>query len=232
MASCRNVGSWRGVSTLSLIENDTEQSIDFIANDTPLQLPTFRHGVMPSSQSRQVGQTPTKSHQGNEGGPAAQQHQQPMRQKNGITVTPLLSPSYPPSIPAANSTKQKKRRKRIEITNTSRDSHPPLPCPICPTLATRLFIFLFQTDRIVFLATPDVQLNRSEERTDCARVFLVRMQDPMLLHQSVTPPESWPLAPRNPSTLAITQLLLSCQTTSPISGKTSPFSLLLQGSGH
>ena len=43
-----------------------------IANDTPFQLPTFRHEVMPSSQSHQVGQTPTRSHQGNEGGTAAQ----------------------------------------------------------------------------------------------------------------------------------------------------------------
>jgi len=33
-----------------------------------------------------------------------------MRQKT-VTVTPLLSPSSPPSIPAANSTKQKKKEK-------------------------------------------------------------------------------------------------------------------------
>ena len=58
------------------ITDGTEQLINFLANDTPLQLPTFRHEVMPSSQSHQVGQTPTRSHQGNEeGNPAAQQHQ-------------------------------------------------------------------------------------------------------------------------------------------------------------
>ena len=50
----------------------TEQLIDLLANDTPLQLPTFRHEVMPFSQSHRVGQTPTRSHQGNnEGGPAS-----------------------------------------------------------------------------------------------------------------------------------------------------------------
>ena len=63
-----------------ITDGSTErQLIDLplIANDTPVQLPTFRHEVMPSSQSHQVGQTPTisRSHQGNEGGPAAQQHQ-------------------------------------------------------------------------------------------------------------------------------------------------------------
>ena len=57
---------------------------------------------------------------------------------------------------------------------------------------------------------PDIQLHRPKERADRARVFLVRMQDPTLLHQSVTPPpELWPLAPRNPPTLAITHLLLA-----------------------
>ena len=65
---------------MKVITNGTEQSIDLLANDTPFQLPTFRHEVMPSSQSHHVGQTPTRSYQGNEGGPAAQ-HQQPMRQK-------------------------------------------------------------------------------------------------------------------------------------------------------
>ena len=58
-----------------VITDGTEQLINLLANDTPLQLPTFRHEVMPSSQSHQVGQTPTRSHHGNEGGPAAQQHQ-------------------------------------------------------------------------------------------------------------------------------------------------------------
>ena len=54
----------------------TEQLINLLVNNMPLQLPTFQHEVMPSSQSHQVGQTPTKSHQGNdEGGPTAQQHQ-------------------------------------------------------------------------------------------------------------------------------------------------------------
>ena len=60
---------------MKVITDGTEQLINLLANDTPLQLPTFRHEVMPSSQSHQVGQTPTRSHQGNEGGPAAQQHQ-------------------------------------------------------------------------------------------------------------------------------------------------------------
>ena len=55
-----------------MITDGTEQLINLLANDTPLQLPTFRHEVMPSSQSHQVGQTPTRSHQGNdEGGPAS-----------------------------------------------------------------------------------------------------------------------------------------------------------------
>ena len=60
---------------MKLITDGTEQLINLLANDTPLQLPTFQHEVMPPSQSHQVGQTPTRSHQGNEGGPAAQQHQ-------------------------------------------------------------------------------------------------------------------------------------------------------------
>ena len=60
---------------MKVITDGTEQLINLLENDTPLQLPTFRHEVMPSSQSHQVGQTPTRSHQGNgEGGPAAQQH--------------------------------------------------------------------------------------------------------------------------------------------------------------
>ena len=60
---------------MKVITDGTEQLINLPANDTPLQLPTFRHEVIPSSQSHQVGQTPTRSHHGNEGGPAAQQHQ-------------------------------------------------------------------------------------------------------------------------------------------------------------
>jgi len=63
------------IEPLYEVTGNTEQSINLLANDTPLQLPTFRHEVMPSSQSHQVGQTPTRSHHGNEGGPAAQQHQ-------------------------------------------------------------------------------------------------------------------------------------------------------------
>ena len=52
---------------MKVITDGTEQLIDdLLANDTPLQLPTFRHEVMPSSQShQQVGQTPTRSHEGN-----------------------------------------------------------------------------------------------------------------------------------------------------------------------
>ena len=60
---------------MKVITDGTEQLINLLANDTPLQLPTFRHEVMPSSQSHQVGQTPTSSHYSNDGGPAAQQHQ-------------------------------------------------------------------------------------------------------------------------------------------------------------
>ena len=41
-----------------------------------------------------------------------------MRQKTGTVVTPLLSPSSPPSIPAANSTKQKKTVKNNGNINT------------------------------------------------------------------------------------------------------------------
>ena len=61
---------------MRVIADGVKQGINLLANDTPLQLLTFRHEAMPSSQSHQVGQTPTRSHQGNdEGGPAAQQHQ-------------------------------------------------------------------------------------------------------------------------------------------------------------
>ena len=57
---------------MKVITDGTEQLFDLLANDTPLQLQTFPHAVMPSSQSHQVGQTPTTSHQGNdEGGPAS-----------------------------------------------------------------------------------------------------------------------------------------------------------------
>ena len=49
-----------------VITDGTEQLINLLANDTLLQLPTFRHEVMPSSQSHQVGQTPTRSHHGYE----------------------------------------------------------------------------------------------------------------------------------------------------------------------
>ena len=50
---------------MKVITDGMEQIIDLLANDTLLQLPTFRHEVMPSSQSHQVGQTPTRSHHGN-----------------------------------------------------------------------------------------------------------------------------------------------------------------------
>ena len=61
---------------MKVITDGAEQLINLLENDTPLQLPAFRHEVMPSSQSHQVvGQTPTRSHHGNEGGSAAQQHQ-------------------------------------------------------------------------------------------------------------------------------------------------------------
>ena len=60
---------------MKVITDGTEQLINLLANDTPRQLPTFRHEVMPSLQSHQVGQTPTRSHHGNEGGSAAQQNQ-------------------------------------------------------------------------------------------------------------------------------------------------------------
>ena len=58
---------------MKVITDGTEQLVDLLANDTPLQLPTlFRHEVVPSSQSHQVDQTPTRSHQGNdEGVPAS-----------------------------------------------------------------------------------------------------------------------------------------------------------------
>ena len=42
-----------------ITDGGTEQLINLLANDTRIQLPTFRHEVMPSSQSHQVGQTPT-----------------------------------------------------------------------------------------------------------------------------------------------------------------------------
>ena len=96
---------------MKVITDGTEQLINLLANDTtPLQLPTFRHEVMPSSQSHPVGQTPTRSHQGNdEGGPASTTTPIADETKITITVTPLLSHSPPPSIPAANSLKQKKK---------------------------------------------------------------------------------------------------------------------------
>ena len=47
---------------MKVITDGTEQLINLLANDTPLQLPTFRHVVMPSSQSHQVGHTPTTSY--------------------------------------------------------------------------------------------------------------------------------------------------------------------------
>ena len=58
---------------MKVITDGTEQLIDLLANDKPLQLPTFRHEeVMPSSQSHRVGQTPTRPHQSyDEGGPVA-----------------------------------------------------------------------------------------------------------------------------------------------------------------
>ena len=195
---------------MKVITDGTEQLTNLLANDTPLQLPTFRHEVMPSSQSHQVGQTSTRSNQGNdEGGPASTTT--PIADETKmVMVKPLPPPPPPPpsSIPAANSTKQKKKKKNGKHKYTSLDLHPPLPCPLRPALAAQLFLFLFQTDGIVFLATRGVQLHRPEERVDCARVFLVQMRDPTLIHQSVTPPESWPLAPGTPTTLlAITQLL-------------------------
>ena len=41
---------------MNVITDGTEQLINFLANDTPLQLPTFRHAAMPSSQSHQAGE--------------------------------------------------------------------------------------------------------------------------------------------------------------------------------
>ena len=38
---------------MKVITDGTEQLINLLANDTPLQLPTFRHAVMPSSQEQQ-----------------------------------------------------------------------------------------------------------------------------------------------------------------------------------
>ena len=96
---------------MKVITDGTEQWIDLLANDTPLQLPTFRHEVVPFSQSHQVGQTPTRSYQGNdEGGPASTTT--PIADETKmVTVTPPLSPSSPPSIPAANSTKTEEKEK-------------------------------------------------------------------------------------------------------------------------
>ena len=77
---------------MKVITDGTEQLINLLANETPLQLPTFRHEVMPSSQSHQVGQTPTRSRQGNdEGGPAS--ITTPMADETKtVTVTPVLLP--------------------------------------------------------------------------------------------------------------------------------------------
>ena len=79
---------------MKVVTDGTEQLIDLltIANDTPIQLPTFRHEVMPSSQSHQVGQTPTKSNQGNdEGGPASTTRPIADETKNGNGYTSPLS---------------------------------------------------------------------------------------------------------------------------------------------
>jgi len=107
-------------------------------------------------------------------------------------VTPNLSPSPPPSIPDSNSTKHKEKKKRMEniIIYIARFA-PSSSLPFSPDPCHLTFPLLVP-DGIVFLATPDVQLHRPEERADCARDFLVRMRDPPLFYQSVTPPESWP----------------------------------------
>jgi len=77
---------------MKVITDGTEQLIDLLANDTPLQLPTFRHEVMPSSQSHQVGQTSTRPHQGNdEGGPASTTTPIADETKNGNGYTSPLS---------------------------------------------------------------------------------------------------------------------------------------------
>ena len=101
---------------IKVITDGTKQLIDLLANDTPLQLPTFRHEVMSSSQSQQVGQTPTRSHQGSdEGGLASSTTTPTADETKTVTVTPLLPPPPPPSVPAANSTKQKKRNGKTQI---------------------------------------------------------------------------------------------------------------------
>ena len=159
---------------------------DGIANDTPLQLPMFRDEVMPSSQSHQVGQIPTRSYQGNdEGGPASTTTPIADEKKNGDGYTSPLS--FSSSFhPCCQQQKTEEKGGKWKCKYTSRDSHPPLPRPLCPVLATRFSLFLFQTDRIAFLTTPDIQLHRpEEERADRARVFLVRMRDPTLLHHNL-----------------------------------------------
>ena len=158
----------------------------------PLQLPTFRHEVMPSSQSHQVGQTPTRSHQGNdEGGPASST-------TTPITVTPLLSPPPPPSIPAANSTKQKKQKKNGKhkyITKFATSSClPSLPDPCHPT-----FPLLVPDWRNNFprhprrptncIAPRSAQIAPGSSSSGCE----IRCSSSVW----VTPPESWTLAPRN-----------------------------------
>ena len=76
---------------------------------------------------------------------------------NGYTSPLSYSSSFHP---CCQQNKTVEKEKEWKCKHTSRDSHPPLPHrPLRPALATRLSLFLFQTDRIAFLATPDIQLH-------------------------------------------------------------------------
>ena len=87
-----------------MITDGMEQLTDLLANYTPLQLPTFRHEVMPSSPRH------------DEGGPASTTTPIADETKTA-TVTPLISP--PPPFPSLLPTAQNRRKREImENTNT------------------------------------------------------------------------------------------------------------------
>ena len=95
---------------IKVITDGTEQLIDLLAkNDTPLQLPSQRFDMKSCLLHRvtklaklQIGSIKVTM---NVAQPAPTADE-----TKTVTVTPLLSSSSCPSIPAANSTKQKKKK--------------------------------------------------------------------------------------------------------------------------
>jgi hypothetical protein len=103
-----------------VITDGMEQLIGLLANDTSLQFPTFRHKVMPFSQSHQVGQIQLSPIKVMMKVATTQHHQQLKRQKKTqktqrtytVSLLLLLLPSTYTTTQKGKNEKKRKEKKR------------------------------------------------------------------------------------------------------------------------